>query len=575
MRPGAVYSEQTQCQDCYKCVRECPVKAIRVNGGHAVVLSERCIACGACVGACASGAKRVREDLDLVQALFRSGRPVVASLAPSFRSEFPGLAPEKLIAALKRLGFAAVSETALGAQEVSARLARDLDASRGRLWLSTACPVAVDLVTKYLPGRASDLTPVDSPLQAHARLIRQELSPEALVVFIGPCIGKKLEAARTPELIQAALTFEDLRRWLGAEGLAPEALDPGPGDAFAPREAREGSLYPVEGGMIQATRVHMATEHTRFVTLSGVEPIRAALADLPEAGEGNLFLELLACPGGCVCGPKATKTSSVRARMQVLDGARMEPGAYPRPAALPIDRAFGPEPLGAVLRDEAGLREALRRIGKQGPEDELNCGACGYDTCRELAAAMLAERAEERMCVSHLRRQAEKKANALLRTLPLGVVIVDQELRIIESNEEFARITGEDALAAFEAEPGLAGAYLEKFVSFVDRFRDVLAHGEDIIREKLVCGSRTFSATIFTVEPHRVVGGLLLEITDAEARQRQIIEKAELVIQNMLGNVQEIACSLGRNAARSEGILNSIIAEFAGPEREDVHVPRR
>ncbi len=574
MKPGAVYSEQTQCQDCYKCVRECPVKAIRVSGGHAVVMPERCIACGACVGACASGAKRVREDLADVVALIASGIPVVVSLAPSFRSEFPGLAPTRLIAALKRLGFAAVSETALGAQEVSARLAQDLDASQGRTWISTACPVAVDLVAKYLPERAGDLTPVDSPLQAHARMIRQE-RPDAAVVFIGPCIGKKLEAARTPDLIQVALTFEDLRHWFVLAGVDPDTLEPGESDVFWPREAREGSLYPIEGGMVQATQLNMATEGTRFVTLSGLEPIRAALGDLPQLGEGNLFLELLACEGGCVCGPKATRGSAVKARMEVLDGARMEPTAYPRAVSLGIDRTWAAEAPEALHFDDEALGEALRRIGKLGSGDELNCGGCGYDTCRELATAILAERAEERMCVSHLRRQAEKKANALLRTLPLGVVIVDQALRIIESNEEFARITGEDAQVAFEAQPGLGGAYLEKFVPFVNRFRDVLADGDDIIREKVDCGSRIFSATIFTVEAHRVVGGLLLDITDAEDRQRQIIEKAELVIQNMLGNVQEIACSLGRNAARSEGILNSIIAEFTGPEREDVHVPRR
>jgi PAS domain-containing protein len=518
------------------------------------------------VEACPANAKRVREDLHLVEELLARGVKVAASLAPSYLSEFPGLAPGQVIAALRRLGFSEVSETALGAQEVSARLGRELDREEGRIWLSTACPVAVDLVRKYVPERVADLTPLASPALAHARLLREGLGDAIAVVFIGPCIGKKLEAAANPGLLQAALTFEELRLWLDREGVLPDALVPEPGDRFALGEAAEGSLYPIEGGMIQATRLNMASNATRFLTLSGVATIRAALEELPDPGPGNLFLELLACEGGCVRGPKSAHCSSVSARMRVLDGARTEPGAYPRAAALDVAQVFEAQPQVDPAFSELRLEEALLRIGKQGREDELNCGGCGYDTCRALAAAILADQAEGRMCVSYLRQLAEKKANALLRTLPLGAVIVDRDLQIIESNEEFARIMGEDAMTTYQAIPGLAGAHLDKFLAFGDRFRDVLAGGDEIIRQNITSGKQIISATIFTVEPRRVVGALLLDVTGEEERRKQVIGKAELVIQNMLGNVQEIAFSLGRNAARSEGILNSIIAEFSGQE---------
>lgn len=574
MNTGPVYSELAQCQDCYKCLRECPVKAIRVSGGHAVVSAERCIACGACVAACPSNAKRVRNDIAQVEALIAQGRRVIVSLAPSYLSEFPEANPAQVISALRILGFTAVSETALGAQEVSARIARELDQTTGRRWLSTACPVAVDLVRKYLPERVTDLTPMDSPALAHARLLQAHLGWDIAVVFIGPCIGKKLEAATSPELIRAALTFEELRDWMDRAGVDPKALVSGAEDHFVVGEAAEGSLYPIEGGMIRATRMNMTTEHTRFLTLSGVAPIRAALEDLPEPGEGNLFLELLACEGGCVRGPKSSPCSSVRASMRILDAIRTEPDAYPRPITLAVDRAFAPSAQVDPRFDEVPLQEAMQRIGKLGPEDELNCGGCGYDTCRALATAILAEQAEARMCVSYLRKLAEKKANAMLRTLPLGAVIVDQDLRIIESNEEFACIMGEDALTAYQALPGLAGAHLEKFIPFVDHFREVLESGEEIIRKNIQSDGQILSATIFTVEPRRVLGALLLDVTREEARRKQVIEKAELVIQNMLGNVQEIAFSLGRNAARSEGILNSIIGEFTGQDRgEGSHAP--
>jgi iron only hydrogenase large subunit-like protein len=574
MSPGAVYSEQAQCQDCYKCLRECPVKAIRVAGGHAQVMQERCIACGRCVAACPRGAKRVRNDLDAVRALLAGPRPVVVSLAPSFVGEYPGAAPRQVAAALLRLGFTAVSETALGAQEVSARLARDLDGAKGRILLSTACPVAVELVRRFLPERAGLLTPVDSPLLAHATLLRRAFGPEVAVVFIGPCIAKKLEMEAAPDRLQGVLTFEDLRLWLLEEGLDPASLVPGEGEVFRPETAAEGAFYPVEGGMAEATRLNMRTTDTRFVTLHGLEYLQAALADLPEAPEGNLFLELLACEGGCIRGPLAAKGSTLGARMKVLDHGRTVPGAYPRTCRIPLDRAYGARVAAAPTEPAAGeevLREALRRLGKEGPADELNCGSCGYDTCRDLAGAMVAQRAEARMCVSHLRHLAERKANALIRTLPYGVVIVGRGLEIIDCNETFVQLMGEDAVLVQAVEPGLGGARLDKFLDFADRFQAVLDGGPELIRENWPRAGRTLSVSVFTVEPGRVAGALILDVTETELRRQQVIGKAEQVVQGMLANVQEIAFSLGRNAARSEGILNSIIAEFSGDRREGGH----
>lgn len=565
---GAVYSEQAQCHDCYKCVRGCPVKAIRVTVGHATVMPERCIACGACVTACPSGAKVVRDDTALAQRLLETRSRVVVSLAPSFVSEFAGIEPARLIAALRRLGFYGVSETALGAQEVSAWVARELDGARGQVMLSTACPVAVDLVQKFHPELVPQLAPVHSPLLAHAGLLRAQLGQDIGVVFVGPCIGKKQEAESYPELLDVALTFEDLRVWLAQEDIDPALMTPGEEDRFLLRRAAEGALYPVEGGMAEATRLNMRGSHTRFMTLSGLGQIRGALRDLPEPTDRNIFLELLACEGGCVCGPKASHRTAVASRMKVLDYAQEEPGACPRSPGAPLENRYRPDPRAETYFDETGMKQALARIGKRGEADELNCGACGYDTCRDLARAILDGRAEERMCVSNMRNLAQKQANALLRTLPFGVVIVGEGLEIIECNEEFVRLMGEDALLVHEIQPGLAGTHLEKFVPFTDQFRKVLDSGEEIIRESVPCRERALSVTIFTVEAHRVIGALLLDVTETERRQQQVIEKAQQVIQNLLTNVQDIAFSLGRNAAKSEGILNSIIEEFAVRERQ-------
>jgi len=568
MTSGAIFSELAQCQDCYKCVRACPIKAIRVNSGHAVVVPERCIACGACVSACPSGAKRVRGDGERVERLIREGHPVVASLAPSYRSEFPDLEPWQLVASLKALGFAAVSETALGAEQVSAHLASLLDHSEGGIFLSTACPSAVDLVRKYHPDLVPRLTPLASPLQAHVGLLRAHYGEDITVVFLGPCIAKKQEVDETDlplaSSLVAALTFEELRAWMTRRQISPMHMEPLPGPIFEPRTAAEGALYPMEGGMARATALSLTQPGTEFIALSGIDHIHQALQTLPEPGSQNLFLELLTCEGGCICGPKSACKAPVASQLHVLRGSQNRAPVYPRKPEVPADRAFRPDPPLPEHPSEVAVRGVLQSLGKRGAEDELNCSACGYETCRELACAILASRAETRMCVSNMRRQAEKKANALLRTLPFGVVVVDADLRIIESNDQFVRLLGEDAWLIHESQPGLAGAGLEKCLDFADRFREVLESGEEIIRKDIRSGGLTLSTTIFTVEPHRVVGALLHDVTAMELRHRQIIQKAEEVIQNTLANAQEIAFSLGKNAARSEGILNSIIAEFAG-----------
>ena len=570
-KTSPVYSESTRCQDCYCCVRECPVKAIQVVDACAVILPERCVSCGTCVEACTSGAKKVRDDRPLAEALLASGRPVAVSLAPSWVAAFPGLRFGQMAAALRHLGFAGASETALGAQEVSARLAQDLDRSQGRYFLSTACPVAVELVCKYLPHLAEHLTPVASPLQAHARMLKEALGPQAAVAFFGPCVGKKLEAAPELDAADVVLSFDDLAAWLQASGVDPAR------EADAPpllEAAAEGAWFPVEGGMAETIQRSLRSDHTDFVTLSGLAHVQEGLTRLkaPEPTGRNLFLELLACTGGCVGGPFSRTDSAVQARLEVVHGVREVPEACPRSPRLDVARAFRPRPVEEPLVTPGALAGALAKLGKYGPEDELNCRACGYDSCRDLARAILVGRGEPQMCVSHMRLLATRKANALLRSLPFGVVIVGADLEIIDCNHHFARMMGEDALFLLETQRDLSGAHLEKFIDFADRFRAVLEGGDEIIRETLLCRNRRFSVSVFPVEPGQVVGALLLDVTERERRRDEVIHKAQEVIQNMMENVQGIAFSLGSNAARSEGILNSIIAEFSAPERsEDGH----
>jgi len=561
-----IYTIEAECQDCYRCLRQCPVKAIQVEGGRATVVPELCIACGQCVAACPSHAKQVRSDLFPVFKLLRSERPVYVSLAPSWVTEFPDVSPEAMIAALRKLGFSGVSETALGAQEVSAAVAHILAKGGPQLLLSTACPAAVDFIRGYMPELVPNLTPLLSPMLSHCRMLRQAYGNHIGVVFFGPCVAKKTEADNHPALLDAAMTFTDLRAMLRQEKIIPADLLPGPADTFMPFAAKEGSLYPVEGGMSDTVKAYAGNDSVCFTTLAGIPTIETALQGIhTHVLSRPVFVEMLACVGGCVRGPCV---SSHRPRLlDQLDvftrAAKPETGAPVRPPALSITERKNPSPVDLPVYSEDQYIKVLRLIGKFGPEDEINCGGCGHETCRGLARAMLEGLAEPSMCVHFLRKRATRKANALLRCIPAGVVIVNAKLQIIECNEHFARLFGEETLMAYEASPGMEGASLEKIVPFTSLFRRALETEADIHRDALRQEDRVFSVSIFIIEPRNVLGGIIFDVTGAELHRDEIATRAREIIRKNLETVQEIACRLGENMADTEILLRSLSEGFS------------
>jgi iron only hydrogenase large subunit-like protein len=565
-----IFTEKRECQDCYKCVRNCPVKAIRVESGYASVIPELCIACGQCVEVCPNGAKRVRDDLPHVRQLLAAKQRVVVSLAPSFVTEFPGLQPAQLIQALRKLGFHSVSETALGAQQVSAQAAALLADKPESVLFSSACPTVVSWLQRHRPGDSQFLTGLLSPLLTHCKLLRQHFGADTGIVFIGPCIAKKLEAAQHPELLDAALTFEDLRRWLAQEKIAPEAL-PAEG-TFVPEPSAEGAWYPVDGGMIAGMKSVCAVNDCTFMAFSGLPSVEKAIAGLGEGAPppGGLFLELLACEGGCVNGPRASRRAGTAAkRCQVFRYGQKPAHELPRRSALDIRSVFAVVPSPAVRYAEAQIREALRQVGKISREDELNCGGCGYDSCREFAAALVDQKAERSMCVTYMRQLALKKANALIQKMPSAVVIVNDALRVIEYNPAFAGMFGTGLPRGGDTPPALENVMLSEITPFANLFHGVLKSGEDALDRDVRYQQTILHVTIFTIEKHCVVGGILQDITEPAVRKAEVIRKAQEVIQRSLATTQQIACLLGENAAESEITLNSIIESFSPAKPEE------
>ncbi len=564
---GPVFTRDADCQDCWRCIRECPVKAIRVQEGRAAVMPEACIACGHCVAACPSEAKQVRDDLERAKDLLASGRRTVVSLAPSYVAEFPDLEPGRLIRALRLLGFHAVSETACGAEEVSAGVAALMQT--GGVHISSACPTAVAFLKKYHPHLGGLVTDLLSPLLTHATLLRRHYGPDTAVVFIGPCIAKKNEADAFPALVDVALTFRDLRRWFADAGMAPAAAAAGTNDVFTPAAAREGALYPIDGGMIAGVRNGCRAIEPRFMALSGLDTIAEALAGLDrlQVPEG-LFIELLACPGGCINGPVGSRRDgTVAKRMQVITRAgALGPDGHRTPA-VDLATRWGMSPMATTPDDPQALAAALASVGKRTAADELNCGGCGYDSCRDFARALAAGRAQRAMCVSHMRKLAQNQAAALLRTMPSAAVVVDERLRVVECNAPFARLAGDAAAARFAAQ-GLAGTALEELVPFTSLFRHVRDSGHDVVDKDVRVRQTVLHASIFSIEPHRLIGGILADITAPAVRREQVVKRTRQVIEQNLATVQRIAFLLGENAAETEGILKSVIDSF-GAEDDD------
>ena len=566
---NAVYTLINECHDCYRCIRECPVKAIRIENGHASVIAERCIACGNCIKTCPSGAKRVRVDLDNVKNLMLAKKKVYVSLAPSWSGTFD-YRPAKMISILKTLGFTDVSETALGAQEVSIETAKMLNSADKGLFISSACPVIVDFIRMYYPKFIKYITPVGSPAMTHAKMLKEKFGDDIAVVFIGPCIGKKNEVDYMG-LYDAALTFEELKVWINDVIEDMNALKVDEDNEFVPHRANEGSLYPIDGGMNETIRRIGIKKNIQLLDISGLLNFEHSLNNLnPEKLDKVIFVEALACDGGCIGGPCASED---RAGISIVSDIMSNT----------IDRDYIPkEPVTVVPYSiKKGLKtvntkypmedilKTLKRIGKHSVDDELNCGGCGYATCRDLAKALLDGDAETSMCVSFMRKTAMRKAAALVRCMPAAVVVVDNNYNILEANDSFMRMFTGDMYDIFKARPdGMFGAAIDRIVDFSELFKTCLSSGKDLHKERYAVKNKLYDISIFNIEENQIVGAVITDVTQTETNREKIAQKAHEVISKNISIVQEIACLLGEHMVETETLLSSIANDYDDKEDE-------
>ncbi len=558
-----VYTLNNECHDCYKCVRQCHVKAISIQQGHASVLPEKCIACGNCVQACPNNAKRVRNDIDKVKNLFRAQQEVYVSLAPSWSGIFD-YTPSKMIALLKKLGFKHVSETALGAQEVSIECAKLMKEKEKGLFISSACPVVVDYIrlynTKFLPC----ITPVASPALTHAKMLKEMYGNHIHIVFIGPCIAKKNESDHNPDLIDVALTFEELKFWLQDEFISADDVDETGAEAFVPQNAYEGALYPIEGGMNETIKKGGMSDDVQFINVSSIENLEKTLKGLDPANVNKkIFIEALSCNGGCLAGPCASTKKPELLRVSDALSKVKSRDIIPNEPATVVEKQYVKKQIEHQNYSYEKISEALKKIGKYSEEDELNCGGCGYNTCRELACALLSGEAESSMCVSYMRKIAMQKAAAMLRCMPSAIVMVDKDLRIVESNEAFMKMFCSDMYDIFSDRPeGLNGACIDRIVDFSDIFKETLKTERDIHKEHYAVKNRLYDISAFSIEKNELAGAIITDVTQSEMGREKIAQKAHEVINKNIAIVQEIACLLGEHMVETELLLSTIAQDY-------------
>ena len=558
---GVISTNVARCRDCYRCVRACPVKAVRVKEGQAHVVPELCIACGSCVCACPQKAKNVRDDRPVVQKAIQAGRKVIASVAPSFPAFFSVTSFSQIEETLRGLGFSAAEETAYGALMVgSAHRELVLTRPDGRPVITSSCPAIVNLIEKYYPDLIPHVAPVVSPMIAHGRWLRRHHGEDACFVFIGPCIAKKEEILdkAVSNVIDAALTFEELREWMEAENVrCPERNRPDDGD-----DRSNARLFPVEGGLVGTAKMDTDRLTHQIVTASGIEACTDVLRAIRAGKLKASLVELNACEGSCINGPAMKKQESAfLARQQVIEYASAsQPKILPPLSEWPsLVRTYADKKVPQPAFSEAQIREVLELVEKYAPEDELNCGACGYPTCRDKAAATLRGMAEATMCIPYMRRRAESIRQVVMDVSPNAILIVDRELNLQDLSP-----SAEKMFRCYRV--GVMGEPLKSIVPKIDGFVEVRDSGKPILSQTLrLRDDLIVEQTIVPVKDQRLFVGILRDVTEREHQQEQLerihnetLHRTQEVIKNQMRVAQEIAQLLGETTAETKMMLSRL-----------------
>jgi iron only hydrogenase large subunit-like protein len=609
-----IYIDEERCRNSYSCVRSCPVNAIEVKPErrHPLVIADRCIGCGLCFLSCSPQAVIFRSSINSVKKILASEGKAAALIAPSIASEFDDITDyRKFVGMIRKLGFDYVHEVSFGVDLVAHAYKKLFEEAHGKYYITANCPSIVEMIEKYHPGLVSNLAPVISPMVATAMVTKDLYGDDVANVFIGPCIDSKEEASlyKGNTLIGGVLTFIELRQLFEEYEIQEKGVKM---SEFDPPFGNWGALYPYPAGILQAAGIKRDLVSSNVITASGSEDVREAIKDFDlHIDTIKHHFNLFFCQG-CLLGPgmlrhdeRFRRRSLVKQyaerRVNSLDKAQWNKDME-RWSVLDLSRTFSANDQRIPEPPEEAIAEVLKIIGKERKADEINCTACGYGSCREFASTVAKGLAVPEMCHTYnLRNKQEyietlrqtnkklsetKKAlkeseeqamrekdtaqnasetmNSMLNKLPNGVVIVDNELKILHSNESFLNIIGEDAKAIADIIPGLRGADLKTLLPFsvYNIFSFVLKENESVISRDVQLEDRMFNVSIFPIRQNKIAGAVIRDLFSPEVQREEVIVRVSDVIDKNLEMVQKIGFLLGEGAAETEQMLNSIVESF-------------
>lgn len=618
MQAPLVYIVEDQCKVCYACVRVCPVKAIELRPSSDVpyIQPDKCIGCGSCIEICHPGAIKYYDSKPAVNELIKSELKVAALVDPSISAEFDDITDyRKFVKMLFEMGFDYVHDAAFGVDLVAKEYNELISNFLGKYYILANCPPIVSLVEKYYPHLLDNLAPIVNPMIASAKVLREMYGKNIKIVFIGPCVGAKEEADRFDEnaKIDEVLTFKELREMFDELGIKESKIE---FSEFNEPRGYKGSLFPISTGIVQASGLNMDLLSGTVVTSDGKDRILAAVSQFEQGIEYiQKHFSMFYCEG-CMMGPgmkpggkKYNRQTLVRVytskRLKDFNMARWN-NDLKQFQKLDLKRDFKANDQRLPAPPEEKIEEVLKIIGKNSEGENLGCKACGYDSCRDFAVDVANGITRPDMCImyslkskqdyirslkltndklartqqelqnSEKRALSEKQTaqdalettQTMLHKLPTAVVIVDENLKIIGSNESFVSILGEDAAEINEIIPGLLGADLKTLlpVQFYKLFAYVVSSNDDVIGRDVRLNDKLLNVTIFTIKKNKVVGAVIRDMQMPEVRREEVINRVTEVIEQNLDLVQQIAFLLGEGAAKTEKMLNSIIESHKSKE---------
>ena len=558
--PNCLTLKKSNCKNCYKCIRHCPVKAIRFSGNQAHIISDECILCGQCFVVCPQNAKEIVDEREKAKVLLQGEEPVVVSLAPSFIANYEGVGIESMRRALKKLGFYDVEETAIGATIVKKEYERMLREEDRDIVISSCCHSINLLIQKYFPSLLGYLADVVSPMQAHCLDIKKRI-PNAKTVFIGPCVAKKDEAQSYKDIVDAVLTFEELTKWLEEEQVELE-------QEIDSEEYSRARFFPTTGGVLKT----MEKDYLRYnyIALDGVEKCIVALRDIEKGNVHKCFIEMSACAGSCSGGPVMEKNnffSPVKNYGTIADYAGKKDFVVAQPEFYGLKKTFGYMKREENIPTEEEIRIVLQQMGKFQKSQELNCGSCGYNTCREKAIAIYQGKAEISMCLPYLKEKAESFSDTIVKNTPNGIIVLNEKLEVQQINNTARKIFN------IRYATDVLGDPVERILD-PEIFVNVLESGYNMRNKREFLAEYQCyveQSVIYDQDSHLLIY-LMRDVTEEEtAREkkesisRQTMEVADKVVEKQMRIVQEIASLLGETAAETKIALTKL-KEFIADE---------